>query len=122
MMRVTFLALGSFLALAPLTAQAAGPFDGNWTGSANGSTSGGFAQGSCVATLTATIKDNRLTGTEIQGRSTIKLSGSIASDGSFKSSGGGFIGKFSGASFEGSFVSQPNSSCRNWHVTMSRAK
>ena len=120
MKRVTPLIILSLLA--PVPALAAGPFDGNWTGAANGSTSGGFLQGACVATLTATIKDNRLTGTETQGRSIIPLSGTVAPDGSFKSSGGGFIGKFSGASFEGSFVSQPNSSCRNWRVTMSRAK
>lgn len=120
MMRVTFWVLISVLV--SLAAQAAGPYDGNWTGAANGTTSGGFLQGACVATLTATIKDSRLTGTEVQGRSTIPLRGTIAPDGSFKSSGGGFIGKFTATSFEGEFVNQPNSSCRNWHATMSRAK
>ena len=100
--------------------RAAGPFDGNWSGSANASTSSGTNVGSCVATLTATISNNPLRGTEVLGRSTIPLIGTVAPDGSFKSGGGGFIGKFTATSFDGQFVNQPNSDCRNWHATMSR--
>lgn len=104
-------------------AQAAGPYDGKWSGTAVANTAGGSNRGACSATLTADVKDNRLRGTELfAGRSTIPFDGTIAADGSFKSSGGGIFGKFSAKSFEGAFTEKPNADCRNWHATMERAE
>jgi hypothetical protein len=116
-----YLVILSLVALAaPLSiAAAAGPYDGKWSGTAVASAGGP----SCSATLNTEIKDNRLKGTELLGgRSSIALSGRVAADGSFVSSGGGFTGKFSGNSFTGTFRETATADCRGWRVTMERAK
>jgi hypothetical protein len=102
------------------SALAAGPYDGSWSGSAVGTTSGGFNQGSCAATMAVDVKDNQLRGNIVNGRSQQPFNGTIGPDGRFKSNGGGVEGTFSGRSFTGRFSDQPNSNCRSWRVTMER--
>jgi hypothetical protein len=99
-------------------AVAAGPYDGKWSGTAIASTGGP----ACTATLNIEIKDSRLKGTELLGgRSNIAVSGRVKADGSFVSSGGGFVGTFSGHSFTGTFKETASADCHSWHVTMERA-
>ena len=117
MKRLVILSLAA-LAVPLGAAVAAGPYDGKWSGTAVAA-SGGSA---CTATLNVEIKDNRLKGTELlSGRSSIALSGRVAADGSFVSSGGGFTGKFAGSSFTGTFRETANADCRSWRVKMARA-
>ena len=102
------------------SAGAAGPYDGNWTGSAAGTSqgAGGAYSGACVGVITATVADNRMRGKIEVGRITAGLGGTIAPDGGFKGLVGSipFTGKFAGSSFEGSYQSAGN--CGTYRVTL----
>ena len=102
---------------------AAGPYDGNWTGAANGIMTGGKGSGGglCSGSITATIKDNILTGSMQLGRTNPPFSGKVGPDGTFNGHVAGFVatGKFSGDSFGGIYTSTAN--CNEWRMTMSRS-
>jgi hypothetical protein len=99
-------------------ASAGGPFDGNWSGEAHGTT-GPMQQ--CIATATATVQENVLRGELKWGRfKPSVLGGKVAPDGTFSSSGGGITGKFEGNSFTGSF-SVPSGYCNPYKLTMNRS-
>ena len=108
----------SAVALAP--AQAAGPYDGNWSGAAAGTTTAGGNSGACNASITATVQNNLVKGTMTFPRNTAALTGTIAPDGSFKSTGGGITGKFAGNSFTGQIVI-PGGYCNPYRMTLSRS-
>jgi hypothetical protein len=117
---VAFSLLFSFAA----SALAAGPFDGNWTGEANGMmspTGRGSGSGLCSGSATAAVKDNVLTGSMQLGRSNPGFGGKIAADGSFTGHVGQFpaTGKFNGSTFSGNFNSTAN--CAEWRITMNRS-
>ena len=123
MARILLLAFALLFSFAGL-AFAAGPFDGNWTGEANGlmsATGRGSGSGLCSGSATATVKDNVLTGSMQLGRSNPGFGGKIATDGSFTGHVGQFpaTGKFSGNAFNGNFNSTAN--CAEWRITMNRS-
>ena len=99
-------------------AQAAGPFDGNWSGNAVGS---GPSADQCTGTMKGTVENNVL-------RSQITISrfkpadvgGPISADGSFKSPAGRITGQFSGNNFVGS-MTVPNGYCNPYKLKMSRS-
>ena len=108
------------VALAATAAQAAGPFDGPWQGTAQGSPATSTAAANqCLATITATVANNFLRGTLAFPRATVPFGGTIAPDGSFKSTGS-LTGRFEGGSFTGS-MTVPNGYCNPYRVTMKRA-
>lgn len=114
--------IGSFLF--GTNAFAAGPYDGSWSGETNGVMSAagrGSGSGLCSGTITATIKDNVVTGAMQAGHANPGFGGRIEADGSFKGHVGQFpaTGKFSGSSFNGSYTS--NANCADWRITMTRS-
>jgi hypothetical protein len=84
------------------TAQAAGPFDGNYHGSASG--------GGCHGSLTMSVTDNKAKGSVDFGVRKGLFGGEISGDGSFAgkfpTSGLAIKGKFAGTAFSGSYPSQ----------------
>lgn len=100
--------------------KAAGPYDGNWTGSAQGAANSRGAANVCIASVTATVENNAVKGMMAFPRTTAPLVGTIAADGSFTSAGGGITGKFTGSSFEGSF-SVPNGYCNPYRLVLKRS-
>jgi hypothetical protein len=116
---ITMIVCVASLIWSAAVAKAAGPFDGDWKGSASGiSLAAGGSRG-CVGEIVAKVNGNSVTGTtKIQRLNPVSWQGTIAPDGTFSTSGGQFTGKFAGNSFTGTF---PNGSyCGNWRVTMSR--
>ena len=114
--------IGSFLF--GTLAFAAGPYDGNWAGEANGvmsATGKGSGSGFCNGTISATVRDNVVAGTLQAGRANPGFGGRIEADGSFKGHVGQFptTGKFSGSSFNGNYTS--NANCADWRITMTRS-
>ena len=122
MTRLLILVLGASFLFGTL-AFAAGPYDGNWSGEANGvmSAQGHSGSGLCSGTITATVKDNVVNGAMQAGRANPGFGGRIEADGSFKGHVGQFpaTGKFSGSSFDGSYTS--NANCADWRITMKRS-
>ena len=102
------LALALAAALLPVTAVAAGPYDGSWRGASTGTLGGG-----CSVTTVAglTVEGGRATGEDVipdgsfmpAGR--FAISGTVAADGAFAGRVGDWdaSGKFSGNSFTGDY-------------------
>jgi len=121
MVKSVFIALT--LALAIPAAQAAGGFDGKWSGEANGSQASSAAvSNACVAKLEATVADNLLKGTFAFPRTTVPWVSKIGDDGSINSTIGTMTitGKFDGAVFTGSMTIK-NGYCNPYRLSMKRA-
>ena len=118
MHRVILLSLSLLLGLPLATAQAAGAFDGNWSGDVIGS---GPSANQCTGTLKGTVQNNVLHGEMIIGRfKPTEFGGPVGSDGSYKSPAGRIIGQFTGNNFAGS-MTVPNGYCNPYKLTMSRS-
>jgi|SRR5579871_1154800 len=114
----------TFLFLFGARAFTAGPYDGDWSGEANGvmsATGHGSGSGFCNGSITATVKDNVVNGAMQAGRTSPGFGGRIEPDGSFKGHVGPYptTGKFAGNSFTGNFTSPAN--CADWRITMIRS-
>jgi hypothetical protein len=117
-MRRTILLALLLLGLPLAAAQAAGPFDGNWSGDVIGS---GPSANQCTGTLKGTVQNNVLHGEMIIGRfKPAEIGGAIGADGSFKSPAGRITGQFTGNNFVGS-MTVPNGYCNPYKLTMSRS-
>ena len=83
---------------------AAGPFDGNWTGTAISYSN--MRSTACKGTVTARAENNAVTGTMQSATALWHVSGTIADSGIFtgKVDQFGLTGKFSANLFTGSFV------------------
>jgi uncharacterized protein YdeI (BOF family) len=96
----------AFAAVLPLAvADAAGPFDGNYTG---GSPPAGGRNG-CAATIaTVSIANGKITGKYTERNYTFNITGTVAADGTVTGrwSSNPFTGKFSGGHFAGSYNSK----------------
>ena len=81
----------------------------------------GSGSGLCNGSISATVKDNIVTGSMQAGRVNPGFGGKIAADGSFTGHIGQSpaTGKFSGNTFKGSYTSTAN--CADWRITMSRS-
>jgi hypothetical protein len=113
-----FVMIALLALILPLSAaQAAGPFDGNWSGEVAGTTG---PIRSCIGPMKGTVADNVLHGQMTIGKfKPIEIIGTVAPDGTFNSTGGKITGKFEGNNFVGSF-SVPNGYCNPYKLTMSR--
>jgi hypothetical protein len=99
-------------------AQAAGPFDGTWSGDAVGS---GPSASQCTGTMKGSVENNVLRSRITIGRfKPAEVGGPVGADGSFKSPAGRITGQFTGNSFVGS-MTVPNGYCNPYKLTMSRS-
>jgi hypothetical protein len=104
-MKSVIFAVAMAAAIPLAAANAAGPFDGNYTG---GSPAAGGRNG-CAATIaTVSISEGKITGKYTERNYTFNISGTVAPDGSVTGrwSSNPFTGKFSGGHFAGSYSSK----------------
>jgi|SRR5689334_6757685 len=98
--------IAAFAIAMPLAvANAAGPFDGSYTG---GSPASGGRTG-CAATIaTASIANGKITGKYTERNYTFTITGTVAADGTVTARWGGnpLTGKFAGTHFAGTYNSK----------------
>lgn len=103
-MKALIIAAALAVALPMGLAQAAGPFDGTYTG-------GSAAVGRTCPTTngTATVADGKVSGKFSESRYTFSLTGTVAPDGTMTGKWAGAYpvnGKFAGGHFEGTYASK----------------